>query len=202
MECSAPGLAFCGRRPSLFSPLSHPKVCRGRRQVAMLTSQRTGPVGVSPPPLTPASLPRRQRRQQHHRSWERQLGHLELVFLVYLALSSSGSPPLCQHPLLALGHLSKLPSPFVLVSWFHCESALLAGRLNWRRWTDDTASHSPRTRTGSNSPSDSLEEGVLWALILLGPCPEESQLPPPCLQRTCPPCSPWRSGGDRPRSRQ
>lgn len=202
MECSAPGLALCGWRPSLFSSLFHPKVCRGRRQVAMLLSE-DWPCRRVPSTLDSGQPPPwRQRRQQHHRSWERQLGHLELVFLVYLALSSSGSPPLCQHPLLALGHLSKLPFPFVLVSWFHCESALLPGRLNWQRWTDDTASHSPRTRTGSNSPSDSLEEGVLWALILLGPCPEESQLPPPCLQRTCPPCSPWRSGGDRPRSRQ
>lgn len=47
------------------------------------------PVGVSPLPSASGEVPNRGQFLHRHPSWKRLLGHLELVFLVCLALFSS-----------------------------------------------------------------------------------------------------------------
>lgn len=79
--------------------------------MADASALRADIVGVSPLPLAWTSFP------SGCCNWARPSGHLELVFLVYLALSSEGSPPFGNRrpgtPCLLHDHLCRLWSLFV-----------------------------------------------------------------------------------------
>lgn len=116
-------------------------------------SPRTDPVGVSPLPSALARLPQGQFPQRHPR-WKRRLGHLELVFLVYLALFSSDFPLLFIRTAQAFSVCSvAIPTNFALsfcLGLYPMHLLWLLGRASWQLWKDHTLGHclNPPGHTG------------------------------------------------------
>lgn len=110
--------------------------------------------------------------------WKRRLGHLELVFLVYLALFSSDFPPLFIRTAQAFPICSvAIPinfSLFFCVGLFSTHLLWLLGGASWELWKDHTPGHCFNQLTnpipGTLELSFKREESnSLGDLVLLGP---------------------------------